>query len=160
MRRATLRLWQRGIRTIERSDGRSFAVEYMAQRAIMGKMGEMTTAIQEQQHHDEGGYDGWEIGAHGACALTMSPYRRQYSDKEYKTLNSRLQRRIGTLSCKHIAWPIRLGVDSPQWTEGAAGGAGAGKCGALTMRAATTRNMRPPSSRRRWKAASGNAGTA
>ena len=23
----------------------------------------------------------------------------------------------GTLSCKHIAWPIKLGVDSPQWTE-------------------------------------------
>ena len=32
VRRATLRLWQRGIRTIERSDGRSFSVEYMAQR--------------------------------------------------------------------------------------------------------------------------------
>ena len=117
VRRATLRLWQRGIRTIERSDGRSFAVEYMAQRAIMGKMGEMTTAIQEQ-HHDEGGYDGWEISAHGACAPDHEPIQgRQYSDKEYKTLNSRLQRRIGTLSCKHIAWPIRLGVDSPQWTE-------------------------------------------
>ena len=117
VRRATLRLWQRGIRTIERSDGRSFAVEYMAQRAIMGKMGEMTTAIQEQ-HHDEGGYDGWEISAHGACAPDHEPIQgRQYSDKEYKTLNSRLQRRIGTLSCKHMAWPIRLGVDSPQWTE-------------------------------------------
>lgn len=117
VRRATLRLWQRGIRTIERSDGRSFAVEYMAQRAIMGKMGEMTTAINEQ-HHDEGGYDGWEISAHGACAPDHEPIQgRQYSDKEYKTLNSRLQRRIGTLSCKHIAWPIRLGVDSPQWTQ-------------------------------------------
>lgn len=117
VRRATLRLWQRGIRTIERSDGRSFAVEYMAQRAIMGKIGEMTTAINEQ-HHDEGGYDGWEISAHGACAPDHEPIQgRQYSDKEYKALNSRLQRRIGTLSCKHIAWPIRLGVDSPQWTE-------------------------------------------
>ena len=117
VRRATLRLWQRGIRTIERSDGRSFSIEYMAQRAIMGKMGEMTTAINEQ-HHDDGGYDGWEISAHSACAPDHEPIQgRQYSDKDYKLLNSRLQRRIGTLSCKHFAWPIRLGVHSPQWTE-------------------------------------------
>ena len=117
VRRATLRLWQRGIRTIERSDGRSFSVEYMAQRAIMAKMGEMTTAINEK-HHDEGGCDGWEISAHSACAPDHEPIQgRQYSDEDYKALNSRLKRRIGTLSCKHIAWPIKLGVDSPQWTE-------------------------------------------
>lgn len=117
VRRATLRLWQRGIRTIERSDGRSFSVEYMAQRAIMGKMGEMTTAINEK-HHNDGGYNGWEISAHSACAPDHESIQgRQYSDEEYKILNSRLQRRIGTLSCKHIAWPIKLGVDKPQWTQ-------------------------------------------
>ena len=117
VRRATLRLWQRGIRTVDRSDGRTFSVEFMAQRAIMAKMGEMTTAINEK-HHDDGGCDGWEISAHSASAPDHEPYQgRQYSDKEYKRLNSRLQRRIGTLSCKHIAWPIKLGVDSPQWTE-------------------------------------------
>ena len=117
VRRATLRLWQRGIRTIDRSDGRSFSVEYMAQRAIMSKMGEMTTAINEK-HHNDGGYDGWEISAHSACAPDHESIQgRQYSDEEYKILNSRLQRRIGTLSCKHIAWPIKLGVDKPQWTQ-------------------------------------------
>ena len=117
VRRATLRLWQRGIRTVDRSDGRTFSVEFMAQRAIMAKMGEMTTAINEK-HHDDGGCDGWEISAHSASAPDHEPYQgRQYSDKEYKRLNSRLQRRIGTLSCKHIAWPIKLGVDSPQWTN-------------------------------------------
>ena len=117
VRRATLRLWQRGIRTVDRSDGRTFSVEFMAQRAIMAKMGEMTTAINEK-HHDDGGCDGWEISAHSASAPDHEPYQgRQYSDKEYKRLNSRLQRRIGTLSCKHIAWPIKLGVDSPQWTD-------------------------------------------
>ena len=114
---AVRRVWQRGIRTIERSDGRTFSVEFMAQRAIMAKMGEMTTAINEK-HHDDGGCDGWEISAHSASAPDHEPYQgRQYSDKEYKRLNSRLQRRIGTLSCKHIAWPIKLGVDSPQWTD-------------------------------------------
>ena len=117
VRRATLRLWQRGIRTIDRSDGRSFSVEYMAQRAIMSKMGEMTTAINEK-HHNDGGYNGWEISAHSACAPDHESIQgRQYSDEEYKILNSRLQRRIGTLSCKHIAWPIKLGVDKPQWTQ-------------------------------------------
>ena len=117
VRRATLRLWQRGIRTIDRSDGRSFSVEYKAQRAIMSKMGEMTTAINEK-HHNDGGYVGWEISAHSACAPDHESIQgRQYSDEEYKILNSRLQRRIGTLSCKHIAWPIKLGVDKPQWTQ-------------------------------------------
>ena len=103
MRRATLRLWQRGIRTVDRSDGRTFSVEFMAQRAIMAKMGEMTTAINEK-HHDDGGCDGWEISAHSASAPDHEPYQgRQYSDKEYKRLNSRLQRRIGTpVSYTHL----------------------------------------------------------
>lgn len=117
VRRATLRLWQRGIRTIDRSDGRSFSVEHMARRSIMSKMGEMTTAINEK-HHDDGDCDGWEISAHGSCAPDHEPYQgRQYTDAEYKRLNSRLKRRIGTLSCKHIAWPIKMGIDSPQWTD-------------------------------------------
>ena len=86
VRRATLRLWQRGIRTVDRSDGRTFSVEFMAQRAIMAKMGEMTTAINEK-HHDDGGCDGWEISAHSASAPDHEPYQgRQYSDKEYKRL--------------------------------------------------------------------------
>ena len=83
----------------------------------MAKMGEMTTAINEK-HHEDGGFDGWEISAHSACAPDHEPIQgRQYSDKDYKLLNSRLQLRIGTLSCKHFAWPIKLGVHSPQWTE-------------------------------------------
>ena len=51
------------------------------------------------------------------CPAAQRHRRKQCGDKEYRRLNSRLQRRIGTLSCKHIAWPIKLGVDSPQWTD-------------------------------------------
>ena len=125
VRRATLRLWQRGIRTVDRSDRRTFSVEFMAQRAIMAKMGEMTTAI-NKKHHDDGGCDGWEISAHSASAPDHEPYQgRQYSDKEYKRLNSRLAHRHAELQAHRLAHQAGRG-QSPV-DGGAAGGDGAGK---------------------------------
>ena len=83
--------------------------------------------LQDRELRYDRGREGQLQPAAAVCGLSLihissapdhEPYQgRQYSDKEYKRLNSRLQRRIGTLSCKHIAWPIKLGVDSPQWPE-------------------------------------------
>ncbi len=67
--------------TIERSDGRTFSVEFMAQRVVMAKMGEMTTAINESITTTAGATVG-EISAHSASAPDHEPYQgRQYSDK-------------------------------------------------------------------------------
>lgn len=41
---------------------------------------------------------------------------KQYPDEEYHRLNNALRRRIGTLNCGHAAFPIILGVNSPQYT--------------------------------------------
>ena len=83
----------------------------------MGGLGLMNEQI-EQQNHDDLGCDGWEISAHAASAPDHEPIQgKQYSDAEYTALNNSLVRRIGTLNCGHLAFPIILGVNSPQWTN-------------------------------------------
>ena len=77
----------------------------------------MTNAVQ-QMNHDKLGCDGWEISAHSGPAPDHAPIQGlQYSDAEYTKLNSGLARAIGTLQCKHIAWPIRMGRDKPVYTK-------------------------------------------
>lgn len=84
----------------------------------MGGLGLMQEQI-TQQNHDDLGCDGWEISAHAASAPDHEPIQgKQYSDKEYEALNNSLVRRIGTLNCGHAAFPIILGVNSPQYTPG------------------------------------------
>lgn len=41
---------------------------------------------------------------------------KQYPDAEYEALNNSLVRRIGTLNCGHSAYPIIMGISSPQYT--------------------------------------------
>lgn len=116
VRRATQQLANRGIRTIDRASGRTVSIEYAARQTIMSQMGELTQEV-SQQNHDKLGMDGWEISAHSGCAPDHEFCQgRQYSDKEFKQINSRLQRRIGTLSCKHYAMPIKIGINRPQYT--------------------------------------------
>ena len=70
-----------------------------------------------QYSHDALGADGWEITAHANSAPDHEPIQgKQYSDAEYKALNNSLKRRIGTLNCGHAAFPIIMGVNSPQYT--------------------------------------------
>lgn len=82
----------------------------------MGGLGLMTEQI-SRQNHDDLGCNGWEISAHANSAPDHEPIQgRQYSDKAYDTLNNGLVRRIGTLNCGHVASPIILGVNSPQYS--------------------------------------------
>ncbi|MEG0878866.1 MAG: phage minor capsid protein, partial [Oscillospiraceae bacterium] len=91
--------------------------EYAARQRLMNSLGLMNEAIIES-NYNELGCDGWEISAHGGSAPDHEPIQgHQYSNAAYKALNANLQRRIGTLSCKHTASPIILGVNSPQYTQ-------------------------------------------
>lgn len=86
-------------------------------RNIMGGLGLMQERI-SQQVHDDLGCDGWEITAHANSAPDHEPIQgKQYSDAAYTALNSALRRRIGTLNCGHAAFPVILGVNSPQYTQ-------------------------------------------
>lgn len=117
IRQATKNLADKGIITIDYESGAHTSLEAAVRRNIMGGLGAMQEKI-SQQNHDDLGCDGWEISAHSACAPDHEPIQgKQYSDAEYTALNSSLIRRIGTLNCGHAAFPIILGVNSPQYSQ-------------------------------------------
>ncbi len=63
---------------------------------------------------EEFGADGVEISAHSPCAPDHIPYQgRQYSAKEFDKLQGELKRPIGQWNCRHIAYPILLGISVP-----------------------------------------------
>ena len=102
--------------SIAYASGVHTSLEAAIRRNIMGGLGLMTEQI-SRQNHDDLGCNGWEISAHANSAPDHEPIQgRQYSDKAYDTLNNGLVRRIGTLNCGHVASPIILGVNSPQYS--------------------------------------------
>lgn len=116
IREATRGLAETGIVTIDYESGVHTSLEAAVRRNIMGGLGLMQEQI-SQQNHDDLGCDGWEISAHAASAPDHEPIQgKQYSDAEYAALNNSLVRRIGTLNCGHAAFPIILGVSSPQYS--------------------------------------------
>lgn len=117
IRQATRGLSEKGIVTIDYESGVHTSLEAAVRRSVMGGLGLMQEQI-SKQNYDDFGCDGWEISAHAASAPDHEPIQgRQYSDEEYERLNNSLVRRIGTLNCGHAAFPIILGVDSPQYTQ-------------------------------------------
>lgn len=116
IRGACKNLAERGVLTIDYQSGVHTSLEAAVRRNIMGGLGLMQEQI-TRQNHDDFGCDGWEISAHAASAPDHEPIQgKQYSDAEYTALNDSLVRRIGTLNCGHAAFPIILGVNSPQYT--------------------------------------------
>ena len=123
IRQATTKMADAGVRTIDYESGRSIDIEAAVRRNMMGGMGLLDEQI-TQANHEALGCNGWEISAHANSAPDHEPYQgRQYSDVEWQKLNGTaqkpglLKRRIGTLHCGHVAFPIILGVNSPQYTE-------------------------------------------
>lgn len=113
---ACAKLASQGIKTIDYASGIHTTLEAAVRRNMMGGLGLMVEEI-SQKNHDDLGADGWEISAHAACAPDHEPIQgKQYPDREYQALNSRLVRRIGTLNCGHDAFPILLGINAPQYT--------------------------------------------
>lgn len=61
---------------------------------------------------------GWEISAHDLPAPDHADIQgRQYTNEEYEALNATLERPIGTLNCRHFAFPIVYGVSVPAYSE-------------------------------------------
>ncbi|GHU90796.1 hypothetical protein FACS1894202_11170 [Clostridia bacterium] len=117
IRRATQTLADAGISSIDYASGKSASLEAAVRRNVMGGLGQVVERV-GQYNHDELGADGWEISAHAASAPDHEPYQgRQFSDTDYIRINGNLQRRISTLNCGHIAFPIILGVNAPQYTH-------------------------------------------
>lgn len=118
VRMATKKMADLGVRVIDYESGAHIGLEAAARRNLLSGLGQLDAEI-SQQNHDELGCNGWEISAHANSAPDHEPIQgRQYSDAEYAQLNGSLGRPIGTLNCGHVAMPIILGVNSPQYTPG------------------------------------------
>lgn len=114
IRRATKNLAAQGVLVIDYASGVHTGMEAAVRRSLMGGLGLMVEQTQ-QLTHDQMGCDGWEISAHAASAPDHEPIQgKQYTDAEFQALNSHLRRRISTLNCGHIAFPVILGVNAPQ----------------------------------------------
>lgn len=81
--------------------------------------GARTQAINiAEQAGKEYGADGVEISAHGLCAADhLHIQGQQYTTKKWNETNANLDRAIGTLNCKHFAFPILLGISTPAHTQ-------------------------------------------
>lgn len=114
---ATRKMAAQGVRVIDYESGVHTGLEAAVRRNMLSGLGMLDEQV-TQQNHDELGCNGWEISAHANSAPDHEPIQgRQYSDADYTALNNSLARRIGTLNCGHIAMPIMLGLNSPQYTE-------------------------------------------
>lgn len=116
IREATKNLADKGVYVIDYESGLHTSLEAAVRRNIMGGLGLMQGEI-SKRNHDDMGADGWEIDAHSNSAPDHEPIQgKQYTDAEYEALNNSLVRRIGTLNCGHSAYPIIMGISSPQYT--------------------------------------------
>lgn len=117
VRQATKNLADYGIQVIDYESGVHTSLEAAVRRNIMGGLGLMQEKINEETYK-EFGCDGWEISAHANSAPDHEPIQgRQYTNAVFESLNNSLVRRIGTLNCGHAAFPIILGINSPQYTD-------------------------------------------
>lgn len=117
VREATKKLLERGLRVIPGKDGRSYRLEYAVRSYITNRMGEMFNAM-NQMNYDAIGADGWEISAHPAPAPDHALYQgRQYSKEEYDRINNSLARKFGWWNCRHLVYPIRLGVSPRAYSD-------------------------------------------
>lgn len=58
--------------------------------------------------------DGVELSAHPMCAEDHLPYQgKQFTNAEFAELQDSLPRPIGMWNCRHIAYPILLGISPP-----------------------------------------------
>lgn len=94
-------------------------IDSSVRQAILTGLRKINIGIQKQIG-EELGADGVEISAHPLCALDHLEYQgRQYSNDEFKDIQSELLRPIGDLgyNCRHFIFSVILGVQEPSYTD-------------------------------------------
>ena len=106
-----------GIRTIDYVSGYSRRLDSSVRQAILTGIRQVNQETTNEIGRQFGA-DGYEITAHGDCAPDhLDIQGKQYTQKEFRQLNERLERPVGELNCKHFAYPIVIGVSSPAYTK-------------------------------------------
>lgn len=64
------------------------------------------------------GADGVEVSAHGQCAPDHQHVQgKQYTNAQFERINAKLDRPIGKYGCRHMTFPVVLGVSSKTYTK-------------------------------------------
>ena len=96
---------------------RSMRLDSAVRMNVLDGIRAMNRAAMEQIG-EEYGADGIEISAHALCAEDHLPYQgKQFSREEFEELQEKLDRPIGMWNCKHMTWPILLGVSECTCSE-------------------------------------------
>jgi len=105
-----------GVRIVDYASGWSQRLDSFLRRSILDGVRD----IWQANHNRVGaafGADGVELSAHGGCADDHLPYQgKQFSNRQFKRLQSDLERPIGYWNCRHIAFPILMGISRPAHT--------------------------------------------
>ena len=106
-----------GLRTVDFASGYSRRLDSQVRMNVHDAIRQMSQEYMEQQGK-EFGADGIEISAHGLCATDHLPYQgRQFSKKEFESLQGKLERPIGKLNCGHTTFPVLLGISEPAYNK-------------------------------------------
>ena len=117
MRRSVMELAQSGIQVVEFDTGYTRRLDSQVRMNVLDGLSHMNMAYYEQQG-EEFGADGYEISAHSLCAEDhLHIQGKQYTKEQYKAINSSLVRPIGTMNCRHVAYPILIGISEPAYTS-------------------------------------------
>lgn len=117
MRKSIKELAQSGLQVVEFDTGYTRRLDSQVRMNTLDGLSQMNMAYYEQQG-EEVGADGYEISAHSLCAEDhLHIQGKQYTKEQYKALNSSLKRPIGTMNCRHVAYPILIGISEPTYTS-------------------------------------------
>lgn len=117
IRRAVKQFTDNGICTIGYASGRTYTIEAAARMCVINGVSNLSKQISEKNAEDIGA-DGWEITAHSDCAPDhIDVQGKQFTVKEYDRLNGQLERPIGELGCRHMAFPVLLGISESIYSK-------------------------------------------
>lgn len=97
--------------------GYNVRIDSAVRQNVLTGVRQVNLEVQKQVGRDFGA-DGVEISAHSPCAEDhLSIQGKQYSNAEFKRLNSNLERPIGEYNCRHFVFSIVLGVSQPSYSQ-------------------------------------------
>lgn len=102
---------------VQYASGRTRRLDSAIRMNVLEGVRQINNGVREQTAK-EFGADGVEISAHALCAEDHVDIQgKQFSNEDFVKMNSGLRRKISTCNCKHITYPILLGISHPTYTE-------------------------------------------
>lgn len=114
MRKTMRELSSSGLQMVDYSSGYHKRMDSAVRMNIMDGVRTLNQTLLNQ-FGEEFGADGVEVSHHKNSAPDHidSVDGKQFTNEEYKSINEKLTRPVGTLNCYHFSFPIILGISKP-----------------------------------------------